>query len=95
MPDYCVWGLSGSIESGGILSFVLDESETFRSQDETRFKINAILKREDRHLELQGLIFYETNEERPATLVLDADYDEKRNPALLWFNPHGKLILQP
>lgn len=72
--DY-IWGLSGDVKEGEILSFISDDSETFRSQDEMRFEIRSVLKREDGRLELQGIAFCEMTAARPAILILDPDYD--------------------
>ena len=88
-----IWNLSGDVKEGEIISLISAASETFRPQYEIYFKINSVRKREDKRLELQGIAFYGTSAERPAVLVLNADYVDTSPHLEANFNSVGELTL--
>jgi hypothetical protein len=72
-----ICGLLGNVKEGEVIffrSYFLDTDDLL-SGHEISFKITSLQERDDGHIELQGLLFCETNEECSATLVLNPNYD--------------------
>ncbi|MFC1612412.1 hypothetical protein ACFL29_01015 [Patescibacteria group bacterium] len=65
-----VWGVSGTLKKGEILSLGLDPNWI---EDGVKFKVNSI-DEESQKLKIQGLAFYSSIEERAATIILDPKY---------------------
>jgi len=70
-----IWG---RVEEGEVIEIFSDDfSASMPHLDgDTSLKISSVCKQEDGSIKVQGLVFRNTADERSATIVLDADYDD-------------------